>query len=99
VLEKYTESVDVIVSIDGVQSQLTMEFSLVQVDKENINLMMNENGCYLTAPSEDADYVATLSFPSPVNPSLAKAAFKDGILIVKVPFKEPLKNYVKVPVE
>lgn len=98
-IERYTESPDVITSVDSEQSLLTLEFSLVQVDKENITLMMNENGCYLSAPTEDADYVATLSFLSPVKPSETKAIFKDGILIVKVPFKEPLQNYVKVLVE
>lgn len=97
-LERYTESPDLITSVDKDQSQLILEISLVQVDKENIKLMMNENGYYLIANSEDSDYVSTLSFLAPVKPSEAEAKFQDGILIVKVPFKEPLQNYIQVPI-
>ena len=97
--ERYTESPELITSVDSEQSQLKLEFTLVLVDKENINLMMNENGCYLFVPSEDLDYVATVSFLSPVKPAEAKATFQDGFLIVKIPFKEALQNHVKVPIE
>jgi HSP20 family protein len=98
-LERYTESPDLITSVDKEQSHLILEFSVVQVEKENITLMMNENGCYLTAASEDSDYVSTLSFLAPVKPSEAKAIFQDGILIVKVPFKEPLRNYIQIAID
>jgi HSP20 family molecular chaperone IbpA len=97
--ERYKESPELITSVDSEQSQLNLEFTLVLVDKENITLMMNENGCYLSAPSEDVDYAATVSFLYPVNPAEAKAIFQDGILIVKIPFKEALQNHVKVPIE
>jgi HSP20 family molecular chaperone IbpA len=97
--ERYTESPDIITYVDSEQSQLILEFSLVLVDKENINLMMNENGCYLFAPSEDLDYVATVSFISPVKPAEAKATFQDSILIVKLPFKEALQTHIKVPID
>jgi len=98
-MEKYAESPDFLTSVDSEQSQLVLEFTLINVEKENITLMMNENGCYLSATSDDSDYVATLSFISPVKPSEAKAVFSDAILVVKAPFKEPLKNYVRVTVE
>jgi HSP20 family molecular chaperone IbpA len=98
-MERYTESPELITSVDSEQSQLVLEFSLINIEKENITLMMNENGCYLSAVSDDSNYVATLSFISPVKPSEAKAVFSGGLLIVKAPFKEPLDNYVQVTVE
>lgn len=97
--ERYLESPELRSSVDSEQSQLNLEFTLVMVDKENISLMMNENGCYLFAPSEDLDYVATLSFLSPVKPGEAKATFYDGVLMVKVPFKEALQTHIKVPID
>lgn len=97
--ERYTESPDIITMVDSEQSLLILEISFVSVEKENINLMMNENGCYLSASTDDVDYVSTLSFIAPVKPSEAKAIFEEGILKVKIPFAEPLKNFIQVPVE
>lgn len=85
--------------VDAGQSKLTLQFTLVNAELENISLMMNEHGCHLSVPTEDSEYVATLSFLQAVKPAEAKATLKDGYLTVDVPFKDPLKNYVKVPVE
>jgi HSP20 family protein len=97
-VERYKESAELIASVDEEQSQLSLEFSFVQVDKENITLMMNEKGCYLIAAADDTDYVSALSFPAPVKPSEAKAIFQEGMLLVTVPFKEPLQNFIQVPI-
>jgi len=97
--QKYTEAPEIVTSVDSGQAKLQMEISLVNVEKENISLMMDENGCYLSAPSDDAEYVAAISFLRAVKPSEAKAIFADGFLRVEIPFRDPLENYVKVPVE
>jgi HSP20 family molecular chaperone IbpA len=98
-LETYTETPEIISRVDSEQTKLILEITLLEVEKEQINLMVNENGCYLSAPSEAAEYVATLSFPSPVNPSDTKATYKDGYLVVEIPFKNPLTDYTKISVE
>jgi HSP20 family protein len=97
--QEYTESPEIITWVDSGQSMLKVQFTLIQAEAENITLMMNENGCYLSVPAEDVEYVATLSFLNAVKPAEAKATYTDGYLTVTVPFKEPLNNYVKVPVE
>ena len=97
--EKYTESPETVSWIDAEQSKLTLQFTLVNAEQENITLMMNENGCYLSVPTEDSEYVSTLSFLHAVKPAEAKATYKDGYLTVEVPFKDALNDYVKVPVE
>jgi HSP20 family molecular chaperone IbpA len=99
VQEEYTENPEIITFVDGEQSKLHVEISLVNVEKENISLMMDENGFYLHAPAEDVTYVATLSFLRTIKPSEAKAVFDDGYLRIEAPFSDPLKNYVKVPIE
>ena len=98
-MEKYKESPDIVSFIDSEHSKLTIEFAFVRIEKENINLTIYENGCSLFAPGEDSDYTAVLSFCCPVKPSEAKARYKDGYLTVEVPFRDPIKGAVKVPIE
>ena len=98
--ETYTETPDIITSVNSEQSVLMIEISLVNVEKEDINLMMDENGCFLSAPAEGGvEYVAAFPFMREVNPSQAKAVFTDGFLKIEVPFKNTLENFVKVPIE
>ena len=97
--EKYTESPETVSWIDAERSKLTLQFTIINAEQENISLMMNEDGCYLSVPTEDSEYVSTLSFLHAVKPGEAKATYKDGYLTVEVPFKDALNDYVMVPVE
>ena len=45
--EKYTETPDIITFVNSEQSKLMIEISLVSVEKEDINLMMDEKGMLL----------------------------------------------------
>ena len=98
-LETYTEAPEIISQINSEQSKIILEITMLEVEKDQINLMVNENGCYLSAPSEAVQYVAVLSFPSPVKPSETKAKYRDGYLVVEIPFKNPLTDYTKIAVE
>jgi HSP20 family molecular chaperone IbpA len=97
--ELYAETPDTLTSVDSEQSKLMIEFTILDVEKHNINLMIGENGCYLSAPADNALYVTTISFPCPVNPVMAKAIYEDGYLKVEVPLRDEIKNFIKVPVE
>ena len=97
--ERYTESPETVSWVDAEQSTLNLQFTLINAEQENISLMMNEHGCYLSVPTDDSEYVSTLSFLHAVKPAEAKATFKESYLTVEVPFKDTLSNYVKVPVE
>lgn len=97
--ELYTETPDTITYIDTDMSKLKIEFTILEVEKPDITLMISENGCYLSAPSDNALYVATLSFLCPVKPSEAKAIYEDGYLKVEIPLKEDINNFMKVSVE
>jgi HSP20 family molecular chaperone IbpA len=98
-MEKFTESPDIISRIDSEHSKLILEITLVDVEKDQINLMVNEHGLCLSAPSEVSEYEAILTFPSPVKPSETKARYADGYLIVEIPFKETLTDYTKISIE
>ena len=97
--EVYYEFPEIISYVDSEQSKLFLEIAMLNIESENINLMMNEQGFYLSAPADDVHYVTTFAFPSPVKPSEAKAHYIDGYLKVEVPFKGPLTDYVRVPLE
>jgi HSP20 family protein len=98
--EKYTETPDIITFVNSEQSKLMIEISLISVEKEDINLMMDEKSCFFSASAEGGvEYVATIPFIREVKPSEAKAIYADGFLKIEVPFKDTLDNFVKVPVE
>jgi HSP20 family protein len=98
--EKYTETPDIITFVNSEQSKLMIEISMVSVEKEDINLMMDEKGCFFSASAEGGvEYVAAIPFLREVKPSEAKAVFKESFLKIEVPFKDTLENFVKVPIE
>jgi HSP20 family protein len=98
--ETYTETPDIITFVNSEQSKLMIEISLVSVEKKDINLMMDGNGCFFSASAEGGvEYVATIPFLREVKPSEAKAVFTDSFLKIEVPFKNALENFVKVPIE
>ncbi|MBC7250240.1 MAG: Hsp20/alpha crystallin family protein [Anaerolineae bacterium] len=85
--------------VDDEHTKMTLEITLPGVPKENINLRMHEDSFALNAPRKDIEYVTALSFCCPVKPEQAKATYENGLLTVEVPFKDPLEDAVRVPVQ
>jgi hypothetical protein len=98
-IERYTESPEIMTWVDSEQAALIVQFTLLDTEKENITLMMDENGCYLSASADDVQYIATLSFLRAVKPAEANATYQDSYLTVNAPFKDPLNSYIKVAIE
>jgi HSP20 family molecular chaperone IbpA len=97
--EKFNEAPEITSYLDVDQSRFVIEFSMMEVEKESISLTVFENGCSLFAPTSDSNYVALVSFPSPVDPTKAKATFDSGYLKVEAPLKDGLGTAVKLTVE
>lgn len=97
--ELYTETPEIISSVDVEQSKLMFEITMLDVEQDKIDLMIGEKGAYLSAPSDNTHYVAALSFPCAVDPVGAKAKYEDGYLKIEIPLTEDIKNFTKVPVE
>jgi HSP20 family molecular chaperone IbpA len=83
---------------DSEQNTLNMEISIPGVKKEDVNVRMTDEGFYLSAPREDIEYVSALAFCCPVQQDKAEAKYEDGLLKIKVPFKDPMDGAVKIQV-
>ena len=88
-----------IVYTDEDHTKFTAEIDLVGVSKDQISFRMRDDSFYLNAPTEDKVFVMSHGICHPVDPHKAKATYHEGLLKVEVPFKEPLKPLVDVPIE
>jgi hypothetical protein len=51
------------------------------------------------APARDIDYVPSLALGWPVKPDKAEATYEYSLLRIEVPFKDPMKDAVKVVIK
>ncbi len=84
---------------DDRHTMLFVEIAIPGVKKENIKLKMHEDSFSLSAPTDDTNYVTTLSFCCPVKPEHAKASYDNGLLKIQVPFKDPMEDAINVPIQ
>ncbi len=75
---------------------LIIEVSLPGVDKNDIDLRMLDDRLTLSAPREEMEYSLGLSLCCPVKAADAHADYQDGLLRIRVPFKEYLDSAVRI---
>jgi HSP20 family molecular chaperone IbpA len=83
---------------DDKDMTMHLDISVPGAKKEDIRLKMLDDSFTLTAPREDFDYVATMAFCCPVKAKEAKAEYRDGLLKIAVPFKDPLEDAIDVAI-
>lgn len=84
---------------DEEYENLIVEVALPGIEKENISFQLSETGFYLKATNEDIEYIDSYSINCPVVPKKAVAKYSNGLLTVRVPYKESLEKAVNVKIE
>ncbi|MCC7565463.1 MAG: Hsp20/alpha crystallin family protein [Methanomicrobiaceae archaeon] len=83
---------------DEEHENLHIEIELPGVEKENIRLRMHEDSFTISAMREDIRYVGSYAVCCPVDYEQARAEFRNGLLIIDVPYKKPQVRGREIPV-
>jgi HSP20 family protein len=97
--EDLVASPDVCIFGDDNQKSLNIQIELPGVNKKDIELRLFEDGFYVAAKKEGIKYMGSFALISPVKPDKAIAEYEDGLLLVNVPYKEPLREGIRVMID
>ncbi|MFW9968932.1 MAG: Hsp20 family protein [Candidatus Odinarchaeota archaeon] len=76
-----------------------IEIYLPGVEKDTIELKMNKDYFTLYGETETVKYDGSYQFCCPVEHEKAVSTYKEGLLKIHVPFKEPKLHTVEIKVE
>lgn len=81
---------EVSITHDEKDAGLEVTIELPGVDKKHIDLTVSKSGFCVSASREDLKYEGCFQLAHEVKSDEAKAKFDNGLLLVTVPFLEPL---------
>lgn len=84
---------------DEEHENLLVEVELPGVAKENIKFKLHDDSFYIHATKEGVEYATSYSICCPVKADKADAKYADGLLSVKVPYKQPFEDAVEVKIQ
>jgi HSP20 family molecular chaperone IbpA len=76
-----------------------IEITLPGVEKDTIKLKMHEDSFFIKGESDNIIYIGSYAVCCPVDAKKAKAKYKEGLLRVEVPFKQPEFHSVDVNID
>ena len=97
--EKIKVAPEVCSFVDDEHKNLTLEVALPGVSKKDIKLKMHEDSFTLSAPRGEHEFVTSLAFCCPVRPGKAAAKYENGLLRIKIPFKDPMDDAINIEVK
>jgi len=97
--EKYVMSPEVCSWADDEDKTYKIEIQLPGVEKDSIKLKMYEDSFFIKGETEDTTYIGSYAVCCPIKPEETKAVYKNGLLKIKVPFKEPEFHSVEIEIE
>jgi HSP20 family molecular chaperone IbpA len=90
--DKLKMAADVCSYVNEEKQVIELEICVPGVKKGAINLKMRDDSYSLYAPRDDFDYVSAAAFCCPVISKRAKASYKDGMLKVSIPLRDPMEG-------
>jgi HSP20 family molecular chaperone IbpA len=96
--EKKRVAAELCSCVDDENSTLHLEFTMPGVKKNDIDLKLNNDSFRLRAERGDIEYVSTGSFCCPVEIKSTEANYENGLLLLKIPLKDPWKDSYKVSI-
>lgn len=75
-----------------------IEIYLPGVDRDTIDLKMDKDSIFIKGDTDTLRYVGSYGLCCPVDPERARTRYKEGLLKLSVPFKEPELKTVDVKI-
>ena len=84
---------------DNEHKNLLVEIELPGVAKKDIQFKLHEDSFYIHATKDGVEYATSYSICCPVKADKADARYADGLLTVKIPYKQPFEDAVEVKIQ
>ncbi len=97
--EKLLTSPEVCSWADDEKNVYKIEIQLPGVEKESIKLKMHDDSFFIKGETDDTIYIGSYGVCCPVIPEEAKAVYKNGLLKIEVPFKEPEFHSIDIDIK
>jgi HSP20 family molecular chaperone IbpA len=97
--EKFLTSPDVCSWADDESNTYKIEIQLPGVEKDTIKLKMHDDSFFIKGETEETIYIGSYGVCCQIKPEEAKALYKNGLLKIEVPFKEPEFHSIEINIE
>ncbi|TFG29191.1 MAG: Hsp20/alpha crystallin family protein [Promethearchaeota archaeon] len=88
-IEKLYLSPDICMWPDDEYENYHIEITLPGVEKDTIKLKMHEDSFFIKGETEDTVYIGSYTVCYEIDPTKANAQYKNGLLKIDVPLKQP----------
>ena len=76
-----------------------IEITLPGVEKDAIKLKIHEDSFFIKGETDNIIYIGSYAICCPVKPEQTKANYRNGLLKVEVPFKDPMEGAIDIKIE
>ncbi len=97
--DKLTLMPEIVAWANDEKENYHIEIKLPGVEKDTIKLKMHEDSFFIKGESESTNYVGSFALCCDVTPEKAKAEYKNGLLKIDIPFKDPMEGAIDIKIE
>jgi HSP20 family molecular chaperone IbpA len=97
--DKVLMSPEICAWADDEHDKYHIDITMPGVEKDSIKFKIHEDSFYISGETDNTVYVGSYAICCPVKAEETKATYKNGILKVDVPFKDPMEDAIEVNIE